>query len=143
MGLVSITDFALRDIIHARIRANLDHLVAAMGATYDLIYTFDNPPLYNDPTLVRRITPVAARVVGPDRIITFQSPYPFAHEDLALFAKRLPAALLWLGTANRDHGIDSILHTPDYDIDESAMITGVSVAVSILRHLLDEDGPSV
>ena len=136
MGLVSITDFNRRPAVRAQIRNTLDRVAASMGATYDLAYTFENPPLRNDPDLVRQITPTVRAVVGPDQMMTFRSPYPFAHEDLVLFAKRLPVAFLWLGTANRARGIDSILHTPDYDIDEDALVTGVSVAASILRRLL-------
>jgi amidohydrolase len=136
MGLVSITDFARREAVRARIRETLDRVAGSMGATYDLVTTFANPPLRNDPDLVQRISPVVEQVVGPAHALTFRSPYPFAHEDFALFAKRLPAALLWLGTANRERGIDSLLHTPDYDIDEDALVTGVSVAASTVRYLL-------
>lgn len=136
MGLVSIADFKLRQSVRTQIKRALDRVVAGMGATYDLTYTFTNPPLHNDPHLMQRVQQVIARVVGPEKTVTFQSPYPFAHEDFALFAEQLPAAFLWLGTANRARGIDSILHTPDYDVEEEALVTGVRVVTSVVHHLL-------
>ena len=141
LGLVSIPDFDLRDPVHDRIRQILDHVTAEFGATYDWEITFTNPPLVNDPTLATHLRPVLVSVVGEEHLLDFQSPYPFAHEDLSRWAAQVPTLFLWLGVANRARGITSILHTPDFDIDERALILGVDVACEVLTSLLD--GPDV
>jgi len=137
LSLVSIADFSIRPEIHARIEQALDTCTASFGATYDIDYTFSNPPLRNDRALVDQIIPAIEQALGPSAVLRFRAPYPFAHEDFAHYAERVPAAFLWLGTQNLEKGIPSILHTPDYDVDEDALITGVTVMVAVVRRLME------
>ncbi len=136
LGLVSMADFGLRPAVHGRIRAVLDDLVARDGASYDLDFTFSNPPLQNHAGLVSEILPAIEEVLGQDNVMRFRDPYPFAHEDLALYARKIPTALVWLGTANPGKGIASILHTADYDVDEDALSVGVKAMSAVLWALL-------
>lgn len=137
LGLVSMTDFAYRLEVRAQIHKTLDAVVAGYGATYDLDYTFTNPPLRNHRPLVERISPVLEEVISPSGVITFRDPYPFAHEDFAIFAEMVPSAFIWLGTANPEAGIPSLLHTPAYDVDEEALAVGTKAMTAVLLHLLD------
>lgn len=137
LGLASIPDFGLRDQVHDRIEVALDEVTAAFGASYDWEITFENPPLVNDPDLAAALRPTLRALVSEDNLLEFQSPYPFAHEDLSRFAAEVPTLLLWLGTANRARSIASILHTPDFDIDEDALAVGVEIASAALISLLD------
>jgi len=135
LGLASMADFDLRPALQREIRCTLDRVVDRYGATYDLAVTFVNPPLRNAPALVAAIRPALERLPGVERVRLFRDPYPFSHEDLALYAARVPTAFLWLGTANAARGIASMLHTPDFDIDEDALIIGTQVATATLLHL--------
>ena len=137
LGLVSMADFSIRPEIHARIEQTLETCVASFGATYDIDYTFSNPPLHNDGTLVNRIIPAVEQALGPSAVLRFRAPYPFAHEDFVHYAERVPTAFLWLGTQNLEKGIPSILHTPDYDVDEDALITGVTAMSAVVRRLME------
>jgi metal-dependent amidase/aminoacylase/carboxypeptidase family protein len=141
LGLVSMADFALRPAVHHRISGTLERIAARHGAAYDLAYTFSNPPLTNHGGLVAEVLAIAGEVLEPESVLSFRAPYPFAHEDLARFAALVPTALIWLGTANAEAGIDSILHTPDYDIDEGALEVGVRVMRAVILGL-GEAGPS-
>jgi metal-dependent amidase/aminoacylase/carboxypeptidase family protein len=143
LGLVSMADFDLRPAVHAQIHATLDRIAARYGASYDLTFTFSNPPLYNDRVLVEAIRPALAAIVGHANIRDFRAPYPFAHEDFTHFAARVPAALFWLGTANPARGVESRLHTADYDIDEAALSVGTQAMTAALLRLLDPRGPLV
>ncbi len=136
LGLVSMADFGLRPAVRGRIRGVLNALVARYGASYDLDFTFSNPPLQNHAELVSQILPAIEEALGQDNVLRFRNPYPFAHEDLALFAREVPTALVWLGTANPEKGIASILHTADYDVDEDALVVGVRVMGAVLSGLL-------
>ncbi|MCD6285767.1 MAG: M20/M25/M40 family metallo-hydrolase, partial [Anaerolineae bacterium] len=137
LSLVSIADFSIRPEIHARIEQALDTCTASFGATYDIDYTFSNPPLRNDRALVDQIIPAIEQALGPSAVLRFRAPYPFAHEDFAHYAERVPAAFLWLGTQNLEKEIPSILHTPDYDVDEDALITGVTAMAAVVRRLME------
>jgi metal-dependent amidase/aminoacylase/carboxypeptidase family protein len=141
LGLVSMADFDLRPAVHAQISAVLDRIVAAHGASYDLAYTFANPPLHNDGDLVEAVRPALVATVGDANMRDFLAPYPFAHEDFAHFAAHVPAALFWLGTANPASGIESRLHSADYDVDEDALSIGTQAMITALLQLLDPEGP--
>jgi amidohydrolase len=137
LGIVSLTDVDQRQRVRAQIARTLDAITAAVGAAYSLRYSFMNPPLVNDPHLVARITPIVEDLIGDRNVLHFRTPYPFSHEDLALYASRVPVVMAWLGTANAAKGIDSIHHTPDYDIDEDALDIGVGVMSAVLAHFLE------
>jgi len=134
-GLVSMADYATRLDVRQRIRQTLDAAVKGTGATYKLWYSFANPPVVNDAALTRQLRPFVEDVIGKENVVWFKAPYPFAHEDFALYAQQVPAVLLWLGTANHDLGIHSLLHTSDYDIDEGALVTGTAVMTYLLLKL--------
>ena len=136
LGLVSMADFSLRPNVQRQIRRTLDQVAAIHGASYDLAITFTNPPLRNHGPLVAEVTPVLEQILGPESVLSFRDPYPFSHEDLALFAAEIPTALLWLGTANVERGITNLLHTPGFDVDEDALVIGVEVMAAAILHLL-------
>jgi amidohydrolase len=138
LGLISIPDFALRPQIHAKIAGVLDRTAARSGAAYDLDYTFSSPPLINDTALVRQVAPILEARLGPRAVQSFGAPYPFAHEDFARYAAEVPALFIYLGTQNLQRGIPSILHTPDYDIDEAALDVGLVAMTTVIRALLEE-----
>jgi len=48
----------------------------------------------------------------------------------------VPGALLWLGIANPQQGIASLLHATDFDVDEDALLIGVRAVTRILLHFL-------
>ncbi len=137
LGLVSLPYMDMRDVMRARIRQALDNVVAEVGAAYDLRFTFFNPPLVNDATVVREMLPVLKTVVGEDNVWVFRSPYPFAHEDFALYLEHTPGAMFWLGIANPERGIASLLHAADFDVDEDALVIGVRAVTALLLHFLE------
>lgn len=134
-GLVSTADYAARLDVKRRITWKLDSVIQGTDARYKVWYSFTNPPMINDTVLTRKTRSFVEDVIGTENVKWFNAPYPFAHEDFALYAQQVPAALLWLGTANHDLEIHSLLHTPDYDIDEDALVTGAAVMSYILLQL--------
>ncbi|MBN2393812.1 MAG: hypothetical protein JXR84_23975, partial [Anaerolineae bacterium] len=134
--LASYASGAARDTVRAHISATLNAAAAESGVTYDLMPTFGNPLLVNDAVVVREVLPLLEAAVGPEHVWPFRSLYPFAHEDFALYLEHVPGALLWLGIANPEKGIASLLHTSDFDVDEDALVIGVQVVTRILLHFL-------
>ncbi len=134
--LASFASGAARDTVRAYIRASLDTIAAESGVTYDLTSTIGNPLLVNHAVIVREVLPLLEATVGPENVWVFRSLYPFAHEDFALYLEHAPGALLWLGIANPEKGIASLLHAPDFDVDEDALVIGVQVVTRILLHFL-------
>jgi metal-dependent amidase/aminoacylase/carboxypeptidase family protein len=48
-------------------------------------------------------------------------------EDFSYFAREVPATFYRLGIRNRGKRIDSNLHTPTFDVDESCLVTGTGL----------------
>jgi metal-dependent amidase/aminoacylase/carboxypeptidase family protein len=134
--LASFASSLARDDVRTHIRAMLDAATTESGVTYDLTSTFGNPLLVNDDAIVREVQPLLEATVGPENVWLFRSLYPFAHEDFALYLEHVPGALLWLGIANPEKGIASLLHASDFDVDEDALVIGVQVVTRILLHFL-------
>jgi amidohydrolase len=133
--LVSLTDYTERHKVQRTIRKILDTVVSDTGVTYTFWTSFAIPPTINDGNLIARLRPFVEEAAGRENVVFFNAPYPFAHEDFALYAHYAPTALLWLGTANHVRGIDSILHTADYDVDENALVFGTAVVTYLLLKL--------
>jgi len=136
MGLSSVCTAERRDLLHQQIRETLDRCVARVGASYDLDYTFANPPVFNDLALTEALCPAMEAAVGAGRVLRFRAPYPFAHEDFALYQEHIPGLFIWLGIANQEAEIDSLLHQPDFDIDEDALVVGARLMVLVLKRFL-------
>ncbi|NBD35166.1 MAG: M20/M25/M40 family metallo-hydrolase, partial [Chloroflexi bacterium] len=136
MGLSSVCTAERRDRLHRQIHETLDRCTARAGASYDLDYTFANPPVYNDPALTEALWPAMEAAVGAGHVLRFRAPYPFAHEDFALYQEHIPGLFLWLGIANHEAEIDSLLHQPDFDIDEDALVVGARLMVLMLKRYL-------
>jgi len=136
LGLVSLPDEASRAPMRDSIEATLGECTASFGASFDLDVTFSSPPLHNDRALVERIVPAMQQALELGAVQVYDAPYPFAHEDFARYAEKVPAALLWLGTQNLEKGIPSVLHTPDYDVDEASLEIGVRAMAAAISDLL-------
>ena len=48
-------------------------------------------------------------------------------EDFSFFAEKIPACFYRLGTGNKAKGITSGVHTPLFNVDESALQTGMGL----------------
>jgi amidohydrolase len=81
--------------------------------------------------------PVIEAVIGAENAIAFKTLFPFSHEDFALYLQEIPGSLLWLGAANPAQDIDAIWHTPEFDLDEAALVVGTKVMAAILAHFLN------
>jgi len=134
--LVSIPHPAQRTQIEAQIRAALRTVTDTVGGCFDLERTYHNPPVINDVALYAATQPILDEVVGAENVWHFQSPYPFAHEDFALYQQRVPGLFLWLGVANPEKGLTSLLHQADFDIDEQALVVGTTLAATLLQRQL-------
>jgi metal-dependent amidase/aminoacylase/carboxypeptidase family protein len=81
--------------------------------------------------------PALEASVGKNHLIQLKAAFPFNCEDFAYYTKEIPGAMFWLGAANPEEKKFAILHTPDFDIDESSLVTGTTAISSILIEMLN------
>ncbi|WP_448518410.1 M20 metallopeptidase family protein [Rhodoflexus sp.] len=125
-----------REEAHRRIYKFATELVGSMGGVCEIEIRKGYPYLTNDPELTARMRKVAKDYVGAANVIDLD--LWMAGEDFAYYAQEIPGCFYRLGTRNEARGIVSEVHTPTFDIDESALAIGCGLmswlALEELRH---------
>lgn len=111
---------------HSKIREIVDSICKNRGATADLDIRIGYPSVYNDPNLTKRMFNAAVEYLGKDKV--HELPERMTAEDFSFYAQKIPGCFYRLGTASPDseHGHHG-LHTPRFDIDESALEVGAGL----------------
>ena len=107
--------------------AKLNYYIEPMGSMIDM---------RNDANLVKSTLPALKASVGEKNLIHLKAAFPFNCEDFAYYAKEIPGAMVWLGAGNPQEGKYALLHTPDFDVDETCLITGTAAMTSLLIETL-------
>ncbi|NNE76407.1 MAG: amidohydrolase [Pricia sp.] len=97
-------------------------LAESMGGTCKLEIKHGYPHLNNDSSLTNELKNYAIDYLGDDKIVDIDQ--WMAAEDFAYYSQKNPACFYMLGVGNTEKGISSGLHTPTFDLDESALEIG-------------------
>jgi amidohydrolase len=124
-GTLRTYDETWRKTIHEKIAFMASHIAEAMGGTCDVRISHGYPFLYNDENLTCSIRGFAIEYLGEKNVVDLKA--RMTAEDFAYFAKEVPSCFYRLGVRNEKLGIISNLHTPTFDVDESALETGMGL----------------
>jgi amidohydrolase len=80
------------------------------------------PFLKNDEAITQMAKEAAIAYLGEDKVVDLD--IWMASEDFAYYSQVMPASFYRLGTRNESKGIVSGVHTPTFNIDESALEIG-------------------
>ena len=128
-GTLRSFDDRVREILRRRVREVLEGTAAAAGCRLDYTLSPGYPAVVNDPDAVLRVRRQAALVVGEENVV---EPAPMAAaEDFAYFLRQVPGAFAFIGAGNIARGITAPHHSPQFDIDESALPIGTELLVRI------------
>ncbi|MFT4778236.1 MAG: amidohydrolase [Flavobacteriales bacterium] len=83
------------------------------------------PFLVNDEALTLRAKEAAIALLGPDNVIDLEK--RMTAEDFAYYSQHMPACFYRLGTQGQRGEHASPVHTSTFDIDESALQTGMAL----------------
>jgi metal-dependent amidase/aminoacylase/carboxypeptidase family protein len=95
--------------------------------------------MINDTHLSQSTLPALNAAIGEDNLVHLKAAFPFNCEDFAYYAKEIPGAMVWLGAGNPEEGKYALLHTPDFDVDESCLITGTTAMAVLLIEALHQN----
>jgi len=130
-GTIRTFDADMQKKIHDGITRTAEHVAAAAGAKADVKIEIGNPVTWNDPALTDRMTPslkrVAAATFNPNAQVTTTA------EDFSAYQKQVPGLYFFLGVAPKGTAPASWAanHSPRFNPDESALITGVRALASL------------
>ncbi|PLK43215.1 M20 family metallopeptidase [Emticicia sp. TH156] len=105
-----------------RMKKMAEGITEAMGGVCDFEIVRGYPFLKNHPELTRRMKTAATAYMGKENVIDLD--LWMAGEDFAFYSQVVDSCFYRLGTRNEAKGIISGVHTPTFDIDETALEIG-------------------
>lgn len=125
MGTFRAMDEDWRFKAHDLIRRQTVQLVESMGAKADVHIDVGYPCVYNHEALNEATRGIAEAFMGADKVS--ETEMRMGAEDFGYYSQLIPGCFFRLGTANQEKGITSGVHTPLFNIDESAIEIGIGM----------------
>ena len=94
------------------------------GAKYQVDYRQGVPSVQNDYGITQILQSAGEEAWGSDRIEVLPEP-SLGAEDFSVYLQHAPGSMFRLGVGFKDREINHPLHHPQFEVDESAIITGV------------------
>ncbi|HSZ71126.1 MAG TPA: M20 family metallopeptidase [Cytophagaceae bacterium] len=107
---------------HVKMKKMAEAIAEGMGGTCEFTILNGYPFLRNEPALTQRMKGYAEELLGKENVIDLD--LWMAAEDFAYYTQEIDACFYRLGVRNDARGITSGVHTPTFDIDETALQTG-------------------
>jgi amidohydrolase len=101
--------------------ANVCH---SFGARYQVNYRQGVPSVQNDYAMTQLLQSSAEEAWSSDRVQVLPEP-SLGAEDFSVYLEHAPGSMFRLGVGYKDRLLNHPLHHPEFEVDESAIITGV------------------
>jgi hippurate hydrolase len=125
MGTFRAMDEEWRFKAHEIIRQTTENLTRSMGGDVDLHIDFGYPCVINDEKVDFAARKKAEEYLGEENVS--ETELRMGAEDFGYYAQQIPACFYRLGTMNKAKGITAGVHTPTFNIDESAIEIGMGM----------------
>ncbi|MGI4806348.1 MAG: M20 metallopeptidase family protein [Janthinobacterium lividum] len=124
-GTFRTMDENWRQEAHIRMKKMAEGMAESMGATCDFEIRKGYPFLINEEKLTASVRAFAENYLGKENVEDLD--IWMAAEDFAYYSQVADACFYRLGTRNEERGITSSVHTPTFDMDESALETSTGL----------------
>ena len=114
-----------RDEAHRKMKHLAETLAESMGGKCIFDIHRGYPFLINDDAVTDRAKKSAEEYLGKENVEDLEM--WMAAEDFSFYSQKAPACFYRLGVRNESRGIISSVHTSTFDIDESALETGMGL----------------
>ena len=124
-GTFRTLDEKWRNDAHQKMKHLAGTLANALGGSCDFQIVRGYPVLYNEEKLTASAKRHAMDFLGKENVQDLE--IWMAAEDFAFYSQQVDACFYRLGVRNEAKGITSSVHTPAFDIDENALLTGMGL----------------
>lgn len=128
-GTLRCFDEKLRAKRHGTIKDICESVAAQDGAHCEVNILKGYPVLINDNVVTQSAKHLAEEFVGGQKVT--EMPMRMGSEDFAYYTQHIPACFYRFGVANSQQGIVSGIHTPTFNIDESALEASIGLMALI------------
>jgi len=132
-GTFRTLDETWRAEAHKRMKKMAEGIAESMGAECEFKIVNGYPFLVNEEKLTAEIRGFAESYLGKENVLDLD--IWMAAEDFAYYSQVADSCFYRLGIRNEEKGITSSVHTPTFDIDESALAisTGLMAYIALKR----------
>lgn len=139
IGTIRTFDEDMREDVFARLSHVAEHVAAANGATVkaNIPATDGNPVTFNNEALTARMRPSLQAAAGAGKLV--EMPLIMGAEDFSLFAREVPGLFFFVGATpvGQDAASAPSNHSPQFDVDESALDLGLRAMLQLTLDYLD------
>jgi len=132
VGTIRSFDEGMRKEIHKRLTRTAQRIAESAGAAAEVRIDRGYKVTANDPALTSRMLPTLQRVAGTNLM---EIPKNTVAEDFSFFANAVPGEFLGI-TPPDQVGQAAANHSPKFDVDEKALVTGVRALANLAADYL-------
>jgi metal-dependent amidase/aminoacylase/carboxypeptidase family protein len=129
-GTLRCFDETTRSAQHSKIKAICHDIATKHGGSCEVIILVGYPVLVNNAALTQQAKVAAENYLGSDNV--HDLPIRMGAEDFAYYAQQVPACFYRIGVGNKERGITSPIHSPTFDIDETALEISMGLMAQIV-----------
>ena len=135
-GTIRSFDPAVREQLLQQVKRTAEQLALSAGATATVSFDPGYPVTWNDPALTAKMLPSLRRVAGA-RLLSDAAPSTTS-EDFSYYGQHVPSMLFFLGVnpPGADPAQWAANHSPRFNPDEAAMLTGVRALATLAADYL-------
>ena len=138
VGTIRSLDYGMRDYIKKRITELAKGIANSYGGTAIVEIDDGADITYNDPYMMDKMLPSIRKSAGFENVILSNA--KTIAEDYAYYLNEIPGFLFELGGYNTNEKRKAPAHhTPDFFIDDNAMLLGVKVMTNLALDFLDSE----
>ena len=134
LGTVRTLDKNVAKSIPERIQRIAENTAKVFRGSAKTEYHFGYPPIVNSKEETNYVIKIAEGVVGKEHILA--TPVSMGGEDMSYFLEKVPGAFFWLGSMNKEKGLDKPHHSAYFNFDEDVLPIGVEMHVKIAMGIL-------
>lgn len=118
-----------RSDAHEKMKTIAESIAAGMGGSCEFKIVRGYPFLVNESKLTNNVRQFAEEYLGSENVL--QPDIWMAAEDFSLFSQSADSCFYLTGVRNEQQGITSSLHTPTFNLDESALEKSIGLMAYI------------
>ncbi len=133
-GTVRTLEKDVAKTVPERIKRIAENTAKSFRGSANTHYSFGYPPLMNNKEETEYVIKIAKRIVSEKNVV--KTPVSMGGEDMAYFLEKVPGAFFWLGSMNKEKGLDKPHHSAYFNFDENVLPIGVEMHVKIAMGIL-------
>lgn len=99
----------------------------------------ENPTVINNEKLTHSAIEILQNLYGKNTVAADYGQVPFFNDDFAYFQQKIPGVYFFLGGSSFEKGVIAMNHSPNFQVDEESIRTGVKSFSSLIIERLNRN----